>query len=148
MYLLQKLEAELTTEMEALETHYRGYLPSRLSGFYLTTFDYSTLSLPGTLKRFSTQIPHSTPNSPSSFSIPRVRLRTSGSDTSSLSSTLSRRYSKSDLVPSLPRSQSNFFSVYLCTLHLIRYLLFITHAFSVCLLEKYFRHRFFAFLHI
>ncbi|XP_051161217.1 serine/threonine-protein kinase 10-like isoform X3 [Leptopilina boulardi] len=101
----QKLEAELTTEMEALETRYRGYLPSRLSGFYLTTFDYSTLSLPGTLKR-STKIPHnSTPNSPSSFSIPRVSLKTSGSDTSSLSSTLSRRYSKSDLVPySFPRN--------------------------------------------
>lgn len=96
----------MASEMEALESRYRGYLPSRLSGFYLTNFDYSTFA---TFKSPSTSpekrrssLANSTPSSP--FSIPRVSLRFGGSDTSSLGTgTLPRSYSsgtKPDLLPS------------------------------------------------
>ncbi|XP_016845889.1 serine/threonine-protein kinase 10 isoform X3 [Nasonia vitripennis] len=124
----QNLEAEMASEMEALESRYRGYLPSRLSGFYLTSYSHYDFSFGSSSsskrspsissdtlnrRRLQQQVPaptRSTPSSPSPFSIPRVSLRLGGSETSSLASgTLPRRYSppnnnKPDLLPSPPRS--------------------------------------------
>ncbi|XP_015185010.1 PREDICTED: serine/threonine-protein kinase 10 isoform X2 [Polistes dominula] len=96
----QKIEAELATEMEALEARYRDYLPSGLSGFSLPSFEYSDISsFPNTLQK-SSRLPRSTPNSPSPFIIPRVSLRLTGSDTTSTNGTLIRSRSKPDLMPS------------------------------------------------
>nr|XP_050854259.1 serine/threonine-protein kinase 10 isoform X2 [Vespula vulgaris] len=95
----QKIEAVLAAEMEALEARYRDYLPSGLSGFSLPSFDYSDISLPNTLQK-SSRLPRSTPNSPSPFTIPRVSLRLTGSDTTSTNGTLVRSRSKPDLMPS------------------------------------------------
>uniref|UniRef100_A0ABD2VX87 Protein kinase domain-containing protein n=1 Tax=Trichogramma kaykai TaxID=54128 RepID=A0ABD2VX87_9HYME len=110
----QTFEGELAREMEALETRFSGFLPSKMSGFYLTNYshmDFSFSSLPRPPKTESlnrrrstlhtaptspqsnpnTSIGPITPNtSPGLFTIPRVRL--SGSDSSSLpGGTLSRR---------------------------------------------------------
>lgn len=85
--------------MEALEARYRDYLPFGLSGFSLPSFDYSDVSLPNTLQR-SSRLPRSTPNSPSPFTIPRVSLRLTSSDTTSTNGTLVRSRSKPDLMPS------------------------------------------------
>ena len=123
---MQNFEAELASEMEALEARYRGYLPSRLSGFYLTSYSHLDFSFSSSSNSKSGRnspsspashsrrrvSPHSTPSSPSPFSIPRVSLRLGTSETSSVISssggTLPRSYSsrnnKPDLLPSSPRS--------------------------------------------
>ncbi|XP_076241263.1 sterile20-like kinase isoform X3 [Calliopsis andreniformis] len=100
----QKLEAELTAEMEALEACYRDYLPSGLSSLCpplpsTLPLDYSNIfSLDGWEK--SPRLPRSTPTSPCPFTIPRVSLRVGGSDSSSVNGMISRSHSKPDLVPS------------------------------------------------
>lgn len=86
--------------MEALEKRYQDYLPSSgLSGLSFPPFDYSK---PDTWKRSPRlpRLPRSTPTSPS-FTIPRVSLKMSGSDSGTFVSngTISRSYSKPDLVP-------------------------------------------------
>ncbi|KAJ8667247.1 hypothetical protein QAD02_008909 [Eretmocerus hayati] len=108
----QKFESELASEMEELETRYRGFLPTRLSGFYLTTYSHLDFTFantpPSSIGTLTKRRPdsRSTPSSPTpSFSIPRVTLRLGGSDTSSIGTggTLPRNYapkSKPDLLPS------------------------------------------------
>ncbi|XP_076759455.1 sterile20-like kinase isoform X2 [Xylocopa sonorina] len=94
----QKLEAELTAEMEALEARYRDYLPSGLSGLSSPPLDYCLFNFETWRK--SPRLPRSTPTSPSPFTIPRVSLRVGSSDTGSVNGMLSRSHSKPDLVPS------------------------------------------------
>ncbi|XP_054013062.1 serine/threonine-protein kinase 10 isoform X2 [Hylaeus anthracinus] len=95
----QKVEAELTAELEALEARYRDYLPSGLSGLSSLPLDYSNIFNFESWKK-SPHLPRSTPASPCPFTIPRVSLRVSGSDTGSVNGMLPRSYSKPDLVPS------------------------------------------------
>lgn len=88
--------------MEALEKHYQDYLPSSgLSGLSFSPFDYSKMIV-DTWRRSPrlSRLAHSTPTSPS-FTIPRVSLKISGSDSGTFVSngTLSRSYSKPDLMP-------------------------------------------------
>ncbi|KAK9301223.1 hypothetical protein QLX08_006311 [Tetragonisca angustula] len=99
----QKLEAELTAEMEVLEAHYRDYLPSSRSGFSSPPLfvDYSLFNFESWKK--SPRLPRSTPTSPSPFTIPRVSLRIGGSDTGSINGMLPRSQSKPDLTPSPSR---------------------------------------------
>lgn len=99
----QKLEAELTAEMEVLEAHYRDYLPSSRSGFSSPPLfvDYSLFNFESWKK--SPRLPRSTPTSPSPFTIPRVSLRIGGSDTGSINGMLPRSRSKPDLTPSPSR---------------------------------------------
>ena len=106
----------MASELETLESRYRGYLPSRLSGFYLmncNSVDYSYTNLPRTpqtdsLPRRRPSFNHSPPDSDSpTFTIPRVRL--GGSESSSLGGTFPRRLhslkeNQPDLLPSPPRS--------------------------------------------
>ncbi|XP_076651424.1 sterile20-like kinase isoform X2 [Halictus rubicundus] len=95
----QKLEAELSAEKDALEARYRDYFPSGLSGLSVPPLDYSNIfHFEGWRK--SPRLPRSTPASPSPFTIPRVSLRVSSSDTGSVNGMLSRSHSKPDLVPS------------------------------------------------
>ncbi|XP_014211452.2 serine/threonine-protein kinase 10-like isoform X2 [Copidosoma floridanum] len=120
----QNFEAELALEMEELELRYKGYLPARLSGFYLTNFGQFDLSLskclsgtnslpkrrPKSCNHKPIESAYSVPSSPMPFHIPRVQLRFSGgSDTSSIASgTLSKTRSVSsrlDLVSTPPRNQ-------------------------------------------
>lgn len=91
--------------MEALEKRYQDYLPSSgLSGLSFPLFDYSKTVIVDTWKKSPrlshSRLPHSTPTSPS-FTIPRVSLKISSSDSGTFVSngTLSRSYSKPDLVP-------------------------------------------------
>lgn len=86
--------------MEALEKRYQDYLPpSGLSGLSFPLFDYSKIVTADTWRR-SPRLPRSTPTSPS-FTIPRVSLKISGSDSGTLVSNgmFPRSYSKPDLVP-------------------------------------------------
>ncbi|CAK9794705.1 Serine/threonine-protein kinase 10 [Anthophora plagiata] len=99
----QKLEAELTAEMEALEALYRDYLPSGLSGLSSPPLDYSLFNFESWKK--SPRLPRSTPTSPSPFTIPRVTLRVSGLDTASVNGMLSRSHSKPNLVVPSPSSR-------------------------------------------
>ncbi|KAL0110628.1 hypothetical protein PUN28_013899 [Cardiocondyla obscurior] len=99
----QKIEADLAAEMEALEKLYQDYLPSSgLSGLSFSPFDYSKIMFADTWKSPPRlpRLPHSTPTSPS-FTIPRVSLKMSGSDSGTFVSngTISRSYSKPDLAP-------------------------------------------------
>ncbi|XP_011059314.1 PREDICTED: serine/threonine-protein kinase 10 isoform X1 [Acromyrmex echinatior] len=99
----QKIEADLAAEMEALEKRYQDYLPSSgLSGLSFSPFDYSKTVISDTWRRSPRlpRLPRSTPTSPS-FTIPRVSLKMSGSDSGTFVSngTFSRSYSKPDLVP-------------------------------------------------
>ncbi|XP_034948051.1 serine/threonine-protein kinase 10 [Chelonus insularis] len=84
----QNLEAQLAREMEELELRYKDYLPSRPSRISISTLAYTTLSVVDQWK-LSPRLARSTPNSPTSITIPRVNLKT-GSDTSSMTGTLSR----------------------------------------------------------
>jgi len=89
--------------MEALEKRYQDYLPSSgLSGLSFPPFDYSKTVISDTWRRSPRlpRLPRSTPTSPS-FTIPRVSLKMSGSDSGTFVSngTFSRSYSKPDLVP-------------------------------------------------
>lgn len=117
MYLLQKIEADLAAEMEALEKLYQDYLPSSgLSGLSFPLFDYSKTVISDIWKRSPrlSRLPRSTPTSPS-FTIPRVSLKISGSDSGTFVSngTLSRSYSKPDLVPFSRRQYlSKSFSIF------------------------------------
>ncbi|XP_076229093.1 sterile20-like kinase isoform X2 [Nomia melanderi] len=95
----QKLEAELSAEMEALEARYRDYFPSGLSGLSIPPLDYSNIFHFESWRK-SPRLPRSTPASPSPFTIPRVSLRVGGSDTGSVNGMLPRSHSKPDLVPS------------------------------------------------
>ncbi|KYQ49935.1 Serine/threonine-protein kinase 10 [Trachymyrmex zeteki] len=97
-----KIEADLAAEMEALEKRYQDYLPSSgLSGLSFSPFDYSKTVISDTWRRSPRlpRLPHSTPTSPS-FTIPRVSLKMSGSDSGTFVSngTFSRSYSKPDLL--------------------------------------------------
>ncbi|XP_039303681.1 serine/threonine-protein kinase 10 isoform X2 [Solenopsis invicta] len=99
----QKIEADLAAEMEALEKRYQDYLPpSGFSGLSFPLFDYSETVIYDTWRRSPrlSRLPRSTPTSPS-FTIPRVSLKISGSDSGTFVSngTLSRSYSKPDLLP-------------------------------------------------
>ncbi|XP_076678517.1 sterile20-like kinase isoform X3 [Andrena cerasifolii] len=97
----QKLEAELTADMGALEARYRDYLPSGLSGLCPPPpppLDYSNI-YSFECWRKSPRLPRSTPASPSPFTIPRVSLRVGSSDTSSVNGMISRSHSKPDLGP-------------------------------------------------
>ncbi|KYM81785.1 STE20-like serine/threonine-protein kinase [Atta colombica] len=96
-----KIEADLAAEMEALEKRYQDYLPSSgLSGLSFPPFDYSKTVISDTWRRSPRlpRLPRSTPTSPS-FTIPRVSLKMSGSDSGTFVSngTFSRSYSKPDL---------------------------------------------------
>ncbi|XP_076295360.1 sterile20-like kinase isoform X2 [Lasioglossum baleicum] len=95
----QKLEAELSAEKDALEARYRDYFPSGLSGLSVPPLDYSNIFHFEGWKK-SPRLPRSTPASPSPFTIPRVSLRVSSSDTGSINGMLPRSHSKPDLVPS------------------------------------------------
>ncbi|XP_012529038.1 serine/threonine-protein kinase 10 isoform X2 [Monomorium pharaonis] len=99
----QKIEADLAAEMEALEKRYQDYLPpSGFSGLSFPFFDYSETVIYDTWRRSPrlSRLPRSTPTSPS-FTIPRVSLKISGSDSGTFVSngTLSQSYSKPELVP-------------------------------------------------
>lgn len=96
--------------MEALEKRYQDYLPpSGFSGLSFPLFDYSETVIYDTWRRSPrlSRLPRSTPTSPS-FTIPRVSLKISGSDSGTFVSngTLSRSYSKPDLLP-FSRRQSH-----------------------------------------
>ncbi|KYN13685.1 STE20-like serine/threonine-protein kinase [Trachymyrmex cornetzi] len=98
-----KIEADLAAAMEALEKRYQDYLPSSgLSGLSFSPFDYSKTVISDTWRRSPRlpRLPRSTPTSPS-FTIPRVSLKMSGSDSGTFVSngTFSRSYSKPDLLP-------------------------------------------------
>ncbi|XP_033324735.2 sterile20-like kinase isoform X2 [Megalopta genalis] len=96
----QKLEAELSAELDALEARYRDYFPSGLSGLSVPPLDYSSNIFHFEGWRKSPRLPRSTPASPSPFTIPRVSLRIGSSDTGSVNGMLSRSHSKPDLAPS------------------------------------------------
>ncbi|KYN32684.1 STE20-like serine/threonine-protein kinase [Trachymyrmex septentrionalis] len=100
-----KIEADLAAEMEALEKRYQDYLSSSgLSGLSFPPFDYSKTVISDTWRRSPRlpRLPRSTPTSPS-FTIPRVSLKMSGSDSGTFVSngTFSRSYSKPDLLQKL-----------------------------------------------
>ncbi|KAK0157745.1 hypothetical protein PV328_011445 [Microctonus aethiopoides] len=84
----QKLEVELKNDMAALELRYRDYLPSSATRISLMTFDYTAITVADAW-RLSPRLARSTPNSPTTISIPRVQLRHL-SETNSVPGTLSR----------------------------------------------------------
>lgn len=74
--------------MAALELRYRDYLPSSATRISLMTFDYTAITVADAW-RLSPRLARSTPNSPTTISIPRVQLRHL-SETNSVPGTLSR----------------------------------------------------------